>query len=460
MEVWWVMTVWPLLVTAHSGHSGGAPRISPAPPKFVHPAHNVTVVEGQEVTLMCSVTNLHGYKLAWVHEETQSILSIGRDLYTRTPRLSLHADRHSAGLTISPVLSTDRGWYMCQLNTEPMTSSRSYLQVLVPPTLEEWSGSYVEVREGAKVRLTCRARAFPPALTTWRRTDANPIFRTPRTVWAMEGSVLVFESVRREHSGAYTCHVDNNATSPVSRTTHLTITYGPVLWLGKDLVGTKAGLDVTLNCTSVANPPPRHYWEVNGVNITNSDKYQVKEVKASTRTEVLLTVRRVSDGDFTRYDCHAVSPTGHAHGTIKVYKIKDPILIVPTRPWRVIQPGKAPPYTYTTRWPSTPSRNTSFNNTHKDDKTHLGDSLRTTKFVTNMIPSPSGSWKSPGRSGNKHPNQIKYKHRGGLSNSTTLVVVDVAADGGGRARYVLPSSLTPLTILLLHLLLLNLVGFG
>ncbi|KAG7170967.1 Lachesin-like 4, partial [Homarus americanus] len=305
---------------------------------------------------MCSVTNLHGYKqLAWVHEETQSILSIGRDLYTRTPRLSLHADRHSAGLTISPVLSTDRGWYMCQLNTEPMTSSRSYLQVLVPPTLEEWSGSYVEVREGAKVRLTCRARAFPPALTTWRRTDANPIFRTPRTVWAMEGSVLVFESVRREHSGAYTCHVDNNATSPVSRTTHLTITYGPVLWLGKDLVGTKAGLDVTLNCTSVANPPPRHYWEVNGVNITNSDKYQVKEVKASTRTEVLLT----------------------------------------------------------------------------DDKTHLGDSLRTTKFVTNMIPSPSGSWKSPGRSGNKHPNQIKYKHRGGLSNSTTLVVVDVAADGVG-----------------------------
>nr|XP_045593960.1 neurotrimin-like isoform X2 [Procambarus clarkii] len=471
MSVVWVITVLPLLVTAEGGKQvwslppGGEPRtlpiqrssdtparvgMSPAPPRFVHPAHNVTVVEGQEVTLMCSVTNLHGYKLAWVHEETQSILSIGRQLYTKTPRLSLHADRHSAGLTISPVLAVDRGWYMCQLNTEPMTFSRSYLQVLVPPTLEEWSGSYVEVREGAAVRLTCRARAFPPALTTWRRTDGDPIFRSPRIVWVTEGPDLVFESVRREHTGAYTCHVDNNATAPVSRTTHLTVTYAPVLWLGRELVGTKSGLDITLNCSSEANPPPQHFWTVNNTNVTNGEKYQLEEVKVSTKTQVLLTVKNVGPRDFTHYRCHAVNPTGHAQGTIRLYEIKDRVVPVPTRQtWRIPHPGEV------TRGPtsSTPissSRNSGGANTH------LGDSLRTTKLLTNKIPAPSGSWSIVGRPGDTYSSKNTLKHQGGHNN--TLLVVDILEDGGRAGLPRLPTF--KLLLLLPALTLLLTADFG
>nr|XP_027231057.1 lachesin-like [Penaeus vannamei] len=276
--------------------SGGALRtigVGSTPPEFVHPAHNVTVVEGQEVTLMCSVSSLKDYKLAWVHEESQTILSIGRHLYTRIPRLSLHADHHSAALTVSPVLSTDRGWYMCQLNTNPMTYTRSYLQVLVPPTLEDWSGSYVEVREGVSVRLTCNARAFPPALTTWRRSDAEPIFRTPKT--------------------------GQNRRDILTDATEQNVVDAPVLWLGRELVGVKAGDDITLNCSSEANPPPSHYWSANGTNVTTSHKYQVDEMRLSTRTEVLLTIKSVGPKDFTHYRCHAVNPIGQAEGTIRLY---------------------------------------------------------------------------------------------------------------------------------------------
>ncbi|XP_053636822.1 lachesin-like [Cherax quadricarinatus] len=463
MKVAWVMVLLPLLVTADGDEAATRLGMSPAPPKFVHPAHNVTVVEGQEVTLMCSVTNLHGYKLAWVHEETQSILSIGRQLYTNTPRLSLHADHHSAGLTLSPVLSVDRGWYMCQLNTEPMTFSRSYLQVLVPPTLEEWSGSYVEVREGAAVRLTCRARAFPPALTTWKRADAGPIFRSPRTVWTIEGPDLVFDSVRREHTGAYTCNVDNNATAPVSRTTHLTVTYAPVLWLGRELVGTKIGIDLTLNCSSEANPPPQHYWTVNGTNITNSDKYHLEEVKVGTRTEVLLTILKVGPGDFTRYACHAINPTGHAQGTIRLYEIKDRVIPVPTRPtWHIPHPGEVPPLRHATPPPfsktSTSSTTTSSGSrrTSGGANTHLGDSLRTTKLLTNKIPAPSGSWSLGSRAEDAHPNKITFKHRGGGFNGTAMVV-DVMVEGARAGKPLLP---TVKLILLLPALTLLTADFG
>lgn len=444
----WLLCVLPLFAIAEGGGSPQRVAISPAPPRFVHPAHNVTVLEGLEVTLLCSVTSLHGYQLAWVHEETQTILSIGRQLYTRSPRLSLNADHHSAGLTISPVLAIDRGWYMCQLNTQPMTSSRSYLQVLVPPTLEDWSGSYVEVREGVTVRLTCRARAFPPALTTWRREDSEPIFRSP-TVWVMEGAELLFQSVRREHTGAYVCRVDNNATAPVTRTTHLTVTYAPVLWLGQELVGTKAGLDVTLNCSSEANPPAQHFWSVNSTNITNSDKYHLQEIKLSTRTEVLLTVNDVGQGDFTHYRCHAINPTGHAEGTIRLYEIKERVVVVPTRPaWHIPPLGQLPPSRHTTK--STLPPTTLWPSRGDPGRSHLEDSLRKTKLATNKIPSPSGSWKLLGKSNDKYLSKINYQHRSRLHNTSSLMVDMI--EGGGAGCMAVPSvGILLLTLAIIHL---------
>ena len=44
----------------------------------------------------------------------------------------------------------------------------------------------------------------------------------------------------------------------------------PVLWLERELVGVREGSSVTLNCSSEANPPPRHYWAANRSNITTS----------------------------------------------------------------------------------------------------------------------------------------------------------------------------------------------
>ncbi|CAG2169997.1 unnamed protein product, partial [Oppiella nova] len=65
---------------------------------------------------------------------------------------------------------SDRGGYMCQINTVPMKSQIGYLDVLVPPDiLVNESSSDVIVNEGSDVTLRCRARVEK------RRWRENPI---------------------------------------------------------------------------------------------------------------------------------------------------------------------------------------------------------------------------------------------------------------------------------------------
>uniref|UniRef100_A0A182MKM8 Ig-like domain-containing protein n=1 Tax=Anopheles culicifacies TaxID=139723 RepID=A0A182MKM8_9DIPT len=70
--------------------------------------------------------------VAWVRVDTQTILSIHHNVITQNPRISLtYNDHRSWYLHIREVEESDRGWYMCQVNTDPMRSRKGYLQVVV-----------------------------------------------------------------------------------------------------------------------------------------------------------------------------------------------------------------------------------------------------------------------------------------------------------------------------------------
>lgn len=52
-------------------------------------------------------------------------------MITQNPRISLsYNDHRSWYLHIKNVQEADRGWYMCQVNTDPMRSRQGYLQVV------------------------------------------------------------------------------------------------------------------------------------------------------------------------------------------------------------------------------------------------------------------------------------------------------------------------------------------
>lgn len=70
--------------------------------------------------------------------DTQTILTIHKQVITRNPRIELlHNDHRSWHLQIHDVKESDRGWYMCQVNTDPMRSRQGYMDVVgkYPDTL-------------------------------------------------------------------------------------------------------------------------------------------------------------------------------------------------------------------------------------------------------------------------------------------------------------------------------------
>ncbi|KAI5750163.1 hypothetical protein M8J76_013304 [Diaphorina citri] len=108
-------------------------------PRFAEPVANVTATVGKEALMACVVENLREYKVAWVKMITQTILSIHHKVVTQNKRVSITFNDHRSWfLHLRDVQETDRGWYMCQINTVPMTSQKGYLQVVGNEFMSLW----------------------------------------------------------------------------------------------------------------------------------------------------------------------------------------------------------------------------------------------------------------------------------------------------------------------------------
>lgn len=63
--------------------------------------------------------------------DTQTILTIYKHVITKNPRIGVtHSEQRTWYLHIKDVKESDRGWYMCQINTDPMKSQVGYLDVV------------------------------------------------------------------------------------------------------------------------------------------------------------------------------------------------------------------------------------------------------------------------------------------------------------------------------------------
>ncbi|CAG2111511.1 unnamed protein product, partial [Medioppia subpectinata] len=181
-------------------------------PEFGDSIPNITVSIGKDSRMPCIVNNLGSYRAAWLRVEEKDILTIHHHVITRNFRINL-LDNHNDNRNF--ILESDRGGYMCQINTVPMKSQIGYLDVLVPPDIVvNESSSDVVVNEGSNVNLKCRARGYPTPEITWRREDGE---RIPLGDWQgrrymtnkTEGENLNITRVTRVHSGAWLCIASN-----------------------------------------------------------------------------------------------------------------------------------------------------------------------------------------------------------------------------------------------------------
>lgn len=300
-------------------------------PRFLEPIPNKTVVLGRDVILPCSVDNLKGYKVAWIFVETQTILTIHHTIITKNPRFSLARNDHKHWyLKISDVRPSDRGLYMCQVNSDPMLSQVGFLDVQVPPDIiDEESSSEVVVKEGQDVTLECRARGSPKPIISWKREDGGKIdVNNGINLKVTDSEVLHIPTVSRLHMGAYLCIASNDVPPSVSKRILLKVQFQPVLWIPNQLVGVARGMDVTLECHTEAFPRSINYWtDEKGQMILSSGRFDTIVAENGYKAYMRLKIKNIQAEDFMSYGCFAKNSFGETNGNVKVYEIPRQLLV-------------------------------------------------------------------------------------------------------------------------------------
>ncbi|XP_076308716.1 lachesin-like [Tachypleus tridentatus] len=298
-------------------------------PTFADPVPNLSVPLGRDASFPCVVDYIREYKVAWLKVETKAILSIHQHLITRNYRILISSvDNRQFVLHIKDVRESDRGGYMCQINTLPMMSQTGYLEILVPPGISEAeSSSDMKTREGDDVALTCKANGRPLPNVTWRREDGNRIPLTSVTgekfvVTSYFGEDLNISRISRLHMGAYLCIASNCVPPSVSRRIVIDVEFPPVIWVPTQMLGRRIGEDVTLACHVEGHPTPVNTWVKDLRNIsTKQIKYNIEIHKRSYKLLTTLTIKNLQMSDFGVYGCVAENNLGKFEGKIKIYEL-------------------------------------------------------------------------------------------------------------------------------------------
>ncbi|EDV99481.1 GH13004 [Drosophila grimshawi] len=299
-----------------------------ADPKFSGPISNVTVPVGRDALLTCIVHDLVSYKVAWLRVDTQTILSIQNHVITKNHRIAItHTEHRIWQLRIRDVHESDRGWYMCQINTDPMKSQMGYLDVVVPPDIVDYQTSQDVVRaSGQNVTLTCSATGVPLPTITWRREENAPLWLPTEhgdeqvdEIYSLEAQNLTLWQLQRVHMGAYLCIASNGVPPTVSKRVMLVVNFAPTIWTRYDTIYVGLGQKLTLECISESQPASINFW-IKDKELLQGGTYDSMVVDHVHRIVMRLTLRALTRRDFGEYKCIARNALGETERSIILHR--------------------------------------------------------------------------------------------------------------------------------------------
>ncbi|ALC39016.1 CG11320, partial [Drosophila busckii] len=262
------------------------------------------------------------YKVAWLRVDTQTILSIQNHVITKNHRIGIsHTEHRIWQLRIRDVHESDRGWYMCQINTDPMKSQMGYLDVVVPPDIVDYQTSQdVVCASGQNVTLTCSATGVPQPNIIWRREENTPLLLTneqgePSELYSQEAQNLTLWQLQREHMGAYLCIASNGVPPTVSKRVMLIVNFAPTIWTRYDTIYVGLGQKLALECISEALPASINYW-LKDEQLLPTGSYESLLIDHVQRMVMRLTLRPVTKRDFGEYKCIAKNALGQTERSI------------------------------------------------------------------------------------------------------------------------------------------------
>ncbi|XP_059351240.1 lachesin-like isoform X2 [Daphnia carinata] len=336
-----------------------------AEPDFIGQIDNVTVAQGRDAILSCTVSHLNDYTVGWVKVDTKAIQATGRRVVTLNTRVSVEniPDSPVWKLIIKSAQPDDAGYYMAQINTDPMKSQMAYLSVMEPPNIDdEATPSVRQVRENESVELYCQATGQPMPIIAWKREDGTNISHDPcrhanDTHQKLVPSVdslpkgygrLCIAAADRSSMGTYFCIASNGVLPSVSKRIQLVVLFPTAIRAEKPLVGAPAGVNgIGLECIVEASPMSHHlFWYFGNVSIGPNERHTMTIHKINAYTiKMTLAILNLRETDAGLYRCQA----GRSEATIRLY-IHTPMttpsrsttteftLDIRTTPWKERQP--------------------------------------------------------------------------------------------------------------------------
>lgn len=276
---------------------------------------------GENVTLVCTVTNPDKLSVSWYKDS--NILTLDSVSVFRNPRYTISVDKDSYSLHISSLAAEDSGKYSCQINVGPSESLKKEtdLQVTRPASISEKSEARIQAAEGQRTTMECQAEGFPKPKVSWRREN-DELF--PRGLNA-NAPVLTFPHVKREDRGNYICTATNGIGESVSRIYSLEVSFAPQLSAESPKVGQKVGYVAKLACKVTANPAPAVSWMHKDKVLTNNEHYEISTTGLNNDVTVsTLKLNEVADHHFGDYICKATNPFGNDETILQLIESEVP----------------------------------------------------------------------------------------------------------------------------------------
>ncbi|XP_074601550.1 irregular chiasm C-roughest protein isoform X2 [Brevipalpus obovatus] len=269
------------------------------------PGHNLTVPEGQPLTLPCIVRNLQG-TCVWNFN--------GRAIWTNSPR------NGDCSFTLKEVsLEKHDGVWQCQvtppLDGEPLVSKAVTLTVLVSPEkpqIERSSkyASLMAITANSSDTITCNVfKGNPPPKIEWFLNDRNITDQAISRILPVESSgrkdIRTVSELRakfsQEHNNQTLVCRAHHPTGSFSDSVTLRVLYLPIVNVPRTVYSVQEGSPVRVECKVDANPAPNVFWQKRD-----------GDAISSSEANVLFIPEVKRDMNGAVFECHASNTKGSA----------------------------------------------------------------------------------------------------------------------------------------------------